>query len=183
MTVVSVIGALMITIVSLANAQGKSLNFRELTSISLRALPWMLVYGIIAALAVAIGLILFIAPGVIALTWLVLGTFIVVDKKVDAFQAMSQSRQLARGNAGKIWAVLGAGILVGFGVNFAVQLPLFIAAAINQTLGTVLATVASVVSTYISVVVTTLLAMLYLYLRDKPATQPAATPTVAPVQT
>jgi hypothetical protein len=64
----------------------------------------LIVAGLLAALGIAVGLVLFIVPGLILLTWWCLIVPIVVLEGKPVGEAFSRSRELVRGHA---WTVFG----------------------------------------------------------------------------
>jgi hypothetical protein len=78
---------------------------RELAEIA-RNLPYLrlIAVDVVFALAVAIGLVLLIVPGVIAFTWFVLAAPVVEIEERGVRDALRRSRELVRGN---FWRVLG----------------------------------------------------------------------------
>jgi len=88
----------------------------------------LLVNGILKAIAVVIGLVLFIVPGLILATiWAVTAPAIVVER-TGAIDAFGRSRELVRGQG---WSVFGV-ILIAFLITFAIG---FVASAIGAAAG------------------------------------------------
>jgi hypothetical protein len=80
----------------------------ELLSHATPYLGTLILAGILAGIAVAIGLVLIIVPGLILLTiWAVISPSIVVEDK-GVFEAFGRSRELVRGHG---WQVFGAIVL------------------------------------------------------------------------
>lgn len=94
-------------------AQGKSLDFRNLWSV-VKELGWRL-FGlyIVVGLVVAVGLILFIVPGLIMLRRYFLSSYVMLDKKVGIREAMDRSAEMSKVNTGSIWGILGVMLLIG----------------------------------------------------------------------
>lgn len=89
----------------------------ELLSAAAGAVLRLIGNGILKAIAVAIGFVLLIVPGLILLTiWAVTAPAIVVER-AGALEAFGRSRELVRGNG---WPVFGV-ILVAFLITFAIQ--------------------------------------------------------------
>jgi hypothetical protein len=129
----------------------------------------VLVAGILAALAIVIGLLLFIVPGLILMTlWAVIVPVIVLENR-SAGESFGRSRELVRGNG---WGVFGVIVLVillliGFSIVLSLILsPLadwlqsFVSQVISGTL----------TAPFIAVVLTVL------YFRLRAAKEPAAAP-------
>jgi hypothetical protein len=126
--------------------------------------------GILAGIAITIGLALFIVPGLILLTiWAVLAPVIVIEKS-KVMEAFGRSRELVRGNG---WAVFGV-IVVAFlivGVTNAILSA--IGSAIDDS--AVLRILFSLVASSITAPVTALVAaVLYYRLRAAHGDVPAA---------
>jgi hypothetical protein len=68
----------------------------------------IIVAGIIAGLAIAIGLVLLIVPGLVLLTWWILIIPVIVLERRRAGEAFTRSRELVRGHA---WSVFGLIVL------------------------------------------------------------------------
>jgi hypothetical protein len=76
--------------------------------------------GILKAIAVVIGLVLLIVPGLILLTiWAVTGPAIVVERQ-GAIDAFGRSRELVRGEGFSVFAVLVVTLLIVIGINIVV---------------------------------------------------------------
>lgn len=76
--------------------------------------------GILKAIAVVIGLVLLIVPGLILLTiWAVTGPSIVVERR-GAIEAFGRSRELVRGEGFSVFAVLVVTLLIVIGVGIVI---------------------------------------------------------------
>jgi hypothetical protein len=76
--------------------------------------------GILKAIAVVIGLVLLIVPGLILLTiWAVTGPSIVVERK-GAIDAFGRSRELVRGEGFSVFAVLVVTLLIVIGIGIVI---------------------------------------------------------------
>jgi hypothetical protein len=77
----------------------------------------LLVVGVLAGIAIGLGLLLLIVPGLILLTiWAVIVPAIVIER-IGVFDSFGRSRELVRGNG---WGVFGV-IVVLFLLNFALR--------------------------------------------------------------
>ncbi|HSX44341.1 MAG TPA: hypothetical protein VLE69_03545 [Candidatus Saccharimonadales bacterium] len=76
---------------------------------------WLRLFGlaILVALFVIAGLILFIIPGLIMIRRYFLAPYVLVDKDVGIWEAMSKSAAMSKPYSGYIWSVIGVGILIG----------------------------------------------------------------------
>ena len=114
----------------------------------------LILNGILAGIAIAIGLALIIVPGLILLTiWAVIAPSIVVEDK-GVFEAFGRSRELVRGNG---WPVFGA-IVLAFLIVIVVG---FVAAIIGTSIGdagyVVLQAVANVITAPVAALVSSIL--------------------------
>lgn len=110
--------------------------------------------GILAGIAIAIGFVLIIVPGLILLTiWSVIAPSIVVEER-GVFEAFGRSRELVRGNG---WQVFGA-IVLAFLIVFAVGLVAsIIGAAIGDAGRVILGTIANVATAPVAALVSSIL--------------------------
>jgi len=103
----------------------------------------LILNGILAGIAIAIGFVLIIVPGLILLTiWAVIAPSIVVEDK-GVFEAFGRSRELVRGHG---WQVFGA-IVLAFLIVFAVGLVASIIGAAIGDVGRVILQAAANVAT------------------------------------
>jgi hypothetical protein len=114
----------------------------------------LILNGILAGIAIAIGFVLIIVPGLILLTiWSVIAPSIVVENK-GVFEAFGRSRELVRGNG---WQVFGA-IVLAFLIVFAVGLVAsIIGAAIGDAGRIILQTIANVLTAPVAALVSSIL--------------------------
>jgi len=121
--------------------------------------------GILAGIAIGIGLILVIVPGLILLTiWAVIAPAIVVEKS-PVMKSFGRSRELVRGNG---WPVFGA-IVVAF-LIVAIGTIVFTAIAASIADGPLLRIVFSALASTITAPVSALVAaVLYFRLREREA--------------
>jgi hypothetical protein len=114
----------------------------------------LILNGILAGIAIAIGFVLIIIPGLILLTiWAVIAPSIVVEDK-GVFEAFGRSRELVRGHG---WQVFGA-IVLAFLIVFAVGLVAsIIGAAIGDVGRVILGTAANVATAPVAALVSSIL--------------------------
>jgi hypothetical protein len=110
--------------------------------------------GLLAGIAIAIGFVLLIVPGLILLTiWSVISPSIVVEDK-GVFDAFGRSRELVRGHG---WNVFGA-IVLAFLIVFAVGLVAsIIGAAIGNAGQVILQPIANVLTAPVAALVSSIL--------------------------
>lgn len=126
--------------------------------------------GILKAIAVVIGLVLLIVPGLILLTiWAVTGPAIVVERK-GAIDAFGRSRELVRGEGFSVFAVLVVTLLIVIGVNIVVGV-------LGAATGDAGAVIFSIIGSVITAPVFSLVAAIMFFDlggAGSPATAPAA---------
>ena len=89
----------------------------ELMSSATPAIGPLILNGFLRAIAIAIGFVLLIVPGLILLTiWAVTAPAIVVER-VGAIDAFGRSRELVRGNGWSVFAVIVIAFLISLGVG------------------------------------------------------------------
>lgn len=92
-----------------------------MSSVTARLGP-VIVAGIVAGIAIAVGLVLLIIPGVILLTiWAVVVPVIVVENR-GAFEAMSRSQELVKGHFMNVLGVIALAFLILFGFGIVLGL-------------------------------------------------------------
>jgi hypothetical protein len=126
----------------------------ELLSAATPYIGTLVLNGILAGIAITIGFVLVIVPGLILLTiWAVIAPSIVVENQ-GVMNAFGRSRELVRGNG---WPVFGA-IVLAFLIVFAVSL---IAGLIGASIGdagrVVLQTIANVLTAPVAALVSSIL--------------------------
>jgi hypothetical protein len=81
----------------------------------------LIVAGILAGIAIGIGLLLLIVPGLFLLTiWAVLAPVIVIERK-DAMSSFGRSRELVRGHGWQVFGVIVVLFIVQFVVTAVIQ--------------------------------------------------------------
>lgn len=80
----------------------------------------ILIFAILAAVLTAIGFVLLIVPGFLAIIALSLGTPAILNERIDGMSAVSRSFHLISGN----WGVAIGVVLIGFLINIAASLVL-----------------------------------------------------------
>ena len=125
--------------------------------------------SLLAGLGIAVGLLLFVIPGLVLLTiWAVIAPVIVVEKR-RAVESFGRSRELVRGHG---WTVFGIVVITGLlsGVGSALLqaafsfLPRFLEIVIGNTIAQ------AVVAPFSAIAI----AITYFRLRDEPADAPVA---------
>jgi len=123
----------------------RNMTAGELISSAQHAIAPLIANGILKAIAVAIGLILFIVPGLILLTvWAVTSPAIVAERR-GALAAFGRSYELVRGQSWQVFGVIVVAFLIAF-----------VASAIAVAIGAAIGGVAAVV--LLSIIVSILVA-------------------------
>jgi hypothetical protein len=146
----------------------------ELLSAAAPFVGTLILNGILAAIAITIGFILLIVPGLILLTiWAVISPSIVVENR-GAIEAFGRSRELVRGNG---WSVFGA-IVLAFLIVVAVSIVAgIIGAAIGDAGRVILQAIANVLTAPVAALVASIL---FFDLGGGPAAPPPGPPPSAP---
>jgi hypothetical protein len=126
----------------------------ELFSYAAPYVGTLVLNGILAGIAIAIGFVLIIVPGLILLTiWAVIAPSIVVENQ-GVFEAFGRSRELVRGQG---WQVFGA-IVLAFLIVFAVGVVAsIIGASISDAGQVILQTIANVLTAPVAALVSSIL--------------------------
>ncbi len=131
------------------------------------------VAAILAGLGIVLGLILFIVPGLVLMTWWAVIIPVIVLEKRSAGEAFSRSRELVRGNGWGVFGVIVLMILLLIGFNVIMSL---ILSPLADWLRSFVAQIVSgtITAPFIAIVLT----MLYFRLRQakEPVAETAAPP-------
>jgi putative effector of murein hydrolase LrgA (UPF0299 family) len=145
----------------------------ELVSSATPAIGPLIVNGILRGIAIAIGFVLLIVPGLILLTiWAVTSPAIVVER-VGAIEAFGRSRELVRGNGWAVFAVIVVAFLITLGVGL-------VLGAIGASIGGVGAVIFRVVSDVVTAPIAALVAAILFF--DLGGGQAATTAPAAPAE-
>lgn len=136
-----------LTYAYLASARRKKVDLNATLAV-VPPLFWrMFLLNILATLSVIGGLLLFIVPGIIIAMRLSLSTYYLVDQNLSVMEAYKASWHATRGHLGKLWGIIGVGLLM--------LLPVF--------------TIVGVVATaYLLFMYSAAMALLYLHLTKNP---------------
>jgi len=134
-----IIGSLLtaaILLVLIASVRGRHMSVGEALS---EALPlWLKMIGlqILVVVSVVVSALLLIVPFFFVLPRLVLSSYFLVDKRMGVIEAYKASWAATKGNAGKIWGMIGATFLMVLlmitiiGIPFAIYFLLMYSAAL-----------------------------------------------------
>jgi hypothetical protein len=126
----------------------------ELFSSAAPYIGTLILNGILAGIAIFIGFILIIVPGLILLTiWAVISPSIVVEDK-GVFEAFGRSRELVRGNGWNVFIVIVLAFLIVFAVGTVLGV---IGAAAGDAVGVVLGAIGNVLTAPIAALVASIL--------------------------
>ena len=105
-------------------------------------LPAIAVAGILAGIAIGIGLVLLIAPGLLLMTWWAVIIPVIVLENRRAGESFTRSRELVRGNGWNVFGLIILTILILLGVTIVLSLVLspltdwlqsFVSSVVNGT--------------------------------------------------
>ncbi len=89
------------------SVRGVKLSFGQALSAG-KPYGWKLIgFFILYALAVSIGYVLLIIPGIIFMVWFSLGAFVIVDEKKGIIDAFKRSKELVKGRFWEIFGIFG----------------------------------------------------------------------------
>lgn len=140
----------------------------DLFEAAMPAILSLIVFGVLFAIAVGIGFVFLIVPGLILLTFWSVGAPAIVIEGLNPIEAFGRSWRLVRGNA---WAVFGTLLLI-FLIVLVIQ---FVITAIATPIGDVAMVIAVVLSAAITAPIFSLaVSILYFELGGGDQTAPAA---------
>jgi hypothetical protein len=116
--------------------EGKT-NFTagELLSSGWHAVPRLIGYGILFGIAVGIGLLLLIVPGLFLLTIWAVGVPAIVVERAGVIEAFGRSHQLVKGHGWTVFGAIVVAFLILWGLGFAA---IVIGAAIGDAAGAII---------------------------------------------
>lgn len=89
------------------SVRGTKLGFKEALEAG-KPFGWKLIgFLILYSIAVTIGYIFFIIPGIIFMIWFSMGAFVIVDEKRGVIEAFSRSKELVKGRFWEVFGVIG----------------------------------------------------------------------------
>ncbi len=95
------------TIIMLSNARGQKIALKEVLQQSRRFIGPMFVLGVLEVLAIMVGLVLFVFPGLFFIAWLSLASYAMVDENLGPIAAMKRSKQLVTGHMAETFGLMG----------------------------------------------------------------------------
>jgi hypothetical protein len=136
----------------------------------------LILNGILAGIAIAIGFVLLIIPGLILITiWAVISPSIVVENR-GVIEAFGRSRELVRGNGWAVFGVIVIAFLIVFGIGIVAGL---IGEAIGDDAGRV---VMQAIANVITVPIAALVSSILFFDLGGGASAPAAAPAAPAVE-
>jgi hypothetical protein len=114
----------MATKLQMLAAQGKNPSLRELIDAGKKYWFRLFLLVLVLVIIVALGLVLFIVPGLIALSRLAFAPYVMVDKDLGVMETIRESNRLATGRAMAVWSAVGVIFLVGLIVVILNKIPL-----------------------------------------------------------
>lgn len=89
------------------SVRGTKLGFKQALDAG-KPYGWKLIgFFILYSIAVTIGYIFFIIPGIIFMIWFSMGAFVIVDEKRGVIEAFSRSKELVKGRFWEVFGVIG----------------------------------------------------------------------------
>ncbi|MGZ5316448.1 MAG: DUF7544 domain-containing protein [Solirubrobacterales bacterium] len=147
----------------------------ELFSAAAPYIPTLILNGILAGIAIAIGFVLLIVPGLILITiWAVVSPSIVVENR-GVIEAFGRSRELVRDNGWNVFGVIVIAFLIVVGISIVAGI---IGAAIGDDAGRV---IVQAITSVLTAPIYALVASILFFDLGGGATAPAAPTTPAPV--
>jgi hypothetical protein len=128
----------------------------------------LIVAGILAGLAIALGFVLLIVPGCILLTWWCLIAPVIVLEGKSVGESFSRSRELVRGHGWTVFGVVIISVIASAIANAIIQsIFSFLGSFLRYWIGGSIAS--AIVDPFIAVALT----LMYFHLREAPAAEPA----------
>lgn len=146
-------------------ANGQKLAAGQLFNEATKRLFRLILLFLLAGLIIAVGLILLIVPGIIAIGRIAMAPYVMIDKNLGVMDSLKESNRLSKKFTWKVWGAIGVTILIGIVVS-AIQAVIPYA---GQILGTLITIAFSLV-----------LALRYFQLKKLDSNSEASQPTVAP---
>lgn len=109
--VISLILAPMQTKTFLDSARGTKTTLAQVFEVGKKQAFNMLLLSLMTAIAIIVGLILLVIPGIIVAIKLWLAPYYLIDKGLSPTEAMKASWAATKGNTGKVWGIIGVGIV------------------------------------------------------------------------
>ncbi len=127
----------------------------------------LILVGVVAGVAIAVGFVLIIVPGLILITiWSVAAPVVVIERP-PGLQALKRSRELVRGNG---WQVFGVIAVLVIGVAVVAALLEAIAESAGTGVGLVVRVIVQILTAPLAALAAS---VLYFELRDAPSGEPA----------
>jgi hypothetical protein len=109
---------------ALAVADNKLISAKQAMRFSFMKFFSLIIAFILTGLIVGVSVLLFIIPAIWTIAWLYLAAYAVVDKDLGPINALKESKRLAAEHKGKVWGVIGVGLLVSIGAGVLGFIPL-----------------------------------------------------------
>lgn len=116
-------GALAVAVADIRDGRA-DLSIRDTLSRVQPRLNTLAVVGLLAAIAITVGLLLLIVPGLLLATWWALVVPAIVLEGRSVFEAFGRSRELVRGNGWNVFGLIVLLILILIGVGIALDIVL-----------------------------------------------------------
>lgn len=140
---------------ALAVADKRSVTMGELFTFTAQTFFYLFVAGIIVSLVVGLSALALLIPLIWTLAWFAFTEFPIVEKTITPTDAMSESKSLAQNHKGKVWGIIGIGVLLAIPALILALIPFVGVAGIAA----------------LQIVATCAIAVLYRWLQANRATQ------------
>jgi hypothetical protein len=110
--IVGLIFLLALPLYAFAVAEKRQMSIQQFMKPNVHKYFVLLFTSILASFAVVFSLALLLIPVIWVLPWVYLATYAAVDKELSPVGAIKYSKQLTRHHKGKVWGLIGAGLLL-----------------------------------------------------------------------
>ncbi len=122
--IITYILAIAQVITLLTSARGKAITPQEaLSKVTLPMLIWFAVSSILTAIIAVVSLLCLIVPFFFVAPRLYLAQYFIIDKKMDAVQALQASWKTTGGSAGKVWGIWGTYLVMALPIVTIIGIP------------------------------------------------------------
>lgn len=111
------------THLELSATKEKPQLIRDYYKTGLKDTPKLAVLYLLTGLAVIVGLLAFIVPGIIAIRMFILAPYYMVDKQLPIIESMKTAARNTKPFSGAVWGVIGVQIAISFAAAFTGALP------------------------------------------------------------
>lgn len=151
---------------SILHLSGREPDFGTSGLVALRLLLPMIGLAILSSLLIGLGLLLLIVPGVIIYIMLIVSVPVLVEEERGVIESMARSRELTRGNRGRILLLLVLYLILSWAVAAVVGVVSGMSLATSEGANTtLLAALEALTATASAMLTSTMVASLYVELK------------------